>query len=50
MKHGGYVYILTNKRKTALYVGVTSDLRNRIREHKEKKHPSSFMQNTTAIY
>ena len=34
-----YVYILTNRRKTVLYTGVTSDLIKRIIQHKEKKYP-----------
>ncbi|QXP78309.1 MULTISPECIES: GIY-YIG nuclease family protein [Winogradskyella] len=38
----GYVYILTNKNNTTLYVGVTSDLVNRIQQHKEKRYPRSF--------
>ena len=42
MKRGGYVYILTNKWKTVLYVGVTSSLSKRVLEHKEKLHPGSF--------
>ncbi len=42
MKKGGYVYILTNKRKSVLYVGVTSDLQKRIWEHKNKIDPKSF--------
>ncbi|WP_370090474.1 GIY-YIG nuclease family protein [Ekhidna sp.] len=32
---GGYVYIITNKHKTVLYTGVTSNLYARIHEHKE---------------
>ncbi|RZT00170.1 GIY-YIG nuclease family protein [Aquimarina brevivitae] len=28
-----YVYILTNKNHTVLYVGVTSDLKNRLKQH-----------------
>ncbi|MFH1873735.1 MAG: GIY-YIG nuclease family protein [Pseudomonadota bacterium] len=31
-----YVYILTNKNKTTLYIGITSDLIKRISEHKNK--------------
>lgn len=31
---GGFVYIITNKRNTVLYVGVTSQLKARIFDHK----------------
>jgi putative endonuclease len=31
-----YVYIMTNKINSVLYTGVTSDLKKRIFEHKEK--------------
>ncbi len=36
MESGGYVYIVTNKNKTVLYIGVTSRLINRIHQHKTK--------------
>ncbi|WP_316735013.1 GIY-YIG nuclease family protein [Pedobacter aquatilis] len=42
MERGGCVYILTNKACTVLYIGVTSELLFRIKEHKEKHYPSSF--------
>ncbi|WP_317173454.1 GIY-YIG nuclease family protein [Chryseobacterium caseinilyticum] len=37
-----YVYILTNKRKTVLYTGVTNDLRRRLYDHSKKINPNSF--------
>jgi len=33
--HNYYVYTLTNKNKTVLYTGVTNDLNNRIKFHRE---------------
>ena len=38
----GCVYIITNKNRTVLYTGVTIDLRQRISDHVNKKHPNSF--------
>ena len=38
--HNYYVYILTNKSKTVLYIGVTNNLKDRIDYHKASK--SSF--------
>jgi putative endonuclease len=32
---GGYIYIMSNKNRTVLYIGVTSNLFNRVNEHKE---------------
>lgn len=42
MERGGYVYILTNKRHTTLYTGVTSNIINRIWEHKNKVYSNCF--------
>ncbi len=42
MQTGGCVYIITNKRNTVLYTGVTSDLMGRIWDHKNKTYPNSF--------
>ena len=35
--HNYFVYITTNPAKTALYIGMTNDLRTRMRQHKENK-------------
>ena len=42
MKKGGYVYMMTNKYKTTLYIGVTSDLRSRVLQHRQHYYPESF--------
>jgi putative endonuclease len=34
MTHGGSVYIMTNKLRTTLYIGVTIDLYSRVMDHK----------------
>ena len=38
----GFVYILTGKKNSVLYTGVTSTLKERIIQHKNRKHPDSF--------
>lgn len=34
MQKGGYVYIVSNKKRTVLYIGVTANLAMRIAQHK----------------
>jgi len=38
----GFTYILSNKHNSILYVGVTSNLDQRMRQHKEKFYKKSF--------
>ena len=42
MGKGGYVYIMTNKNKTTLYIGVTSDLASGVLKHRQHFYPTSF--------
>jgi len=35
MAHGGWVYIVTNKPRGTLYIGLTSDIARRAFEHRE---------------
>ncbi|WP_297098715.1 GIY-YIG nuclease family protein [uncultured Draconibacterium sp.] len=42
MKKEAYVYILTNTTKSVLYVGVTSDLTQRIQQHRSGFFKNSF--------
>ena len=44
-----YVYIMTNKTNRVLYTGVTSNLANRVQEHKMKKYPESFTAKYNAV-
>ena len=37
-----YVYILANDRNGTIYIGITSNLEKRIREHKTKVYEQSF--------
>ena len=42
MEKGGAVYIMTNKNKTVLYIGVTNNLKRRINEHRSHLNKKSF--------
>jgi putative endonuclease len=46
-EHNYYVYILTNKNKTVLYVGVTNNLKERLYFHKNQE---PFSKSFTAKY
>ena len=37
-----YVYILTNIKKNVLYIGVTNNLKRRLKEHQSNSNPKSF--------
>lgn len=45
--HNYYVYILTNKNKKVLYIGVTNDLKQRLYSH---AHPESYSKAFTKKY
>ena len=42
MEKGGCIYFMTNEYHNVLYLGVTSDLKIRVYQHKTKKYPHSF--------
>ncbi len=42
MRRAIAVYILTNARRTVLYIGVTNDLIRRVHEHREALGPLAF--------
>jgi len=42
MGKGGFVYILTNPKNTVIYTGVTSNLKERVWQHKTKHYQTAF--------
>lgn len=42
MRYSAWVYILTNRWRTVLYVGITNDIRTRTWEHRMKQDPKAF--------
>ena|SRR5690625_4490899 len=47
---GGFIYLMTNKNRTVLYTGVTSNLKQRIWQHENHLFPSSFTDKYNAEY
>ena len=45
-----YVYFLTNKSRTVIYIGITNDLKRRMTEHKEAKSLNSFTRRYNVFY
>jgi putative endonuclease len=37
-----YIYIMTNKPQGVIYIGITDNLQERVKEHKLKVYPNSF--------
>lgn len=42
MERGGYIYLMTNKHKTVLYTGVTSNIKARVWDHAHHAVKNSF--------
>jgi putative endonuclease len=38
----GFVYFMSNKKRNVIYIGVTRNLRKRVKEHKERINSQSF--------
>lgn len=49
-QHNYFVYILTNRYKTVLYIGVTNDLEVRIEQHFEGENAKSFTKKYKCFY
>ena|SRR5699024_2080954 len=37
-----FLYIITNKNNTVLYIGITNNLKRRMSQHRRKVHPKTF--------
>ena len=48
--HNYYTYILTNKSKTVLYIGVTNDLKLRLQFHKKPSSINNFTSKYKCFY
>ena len=44
-----YIYIMTNKPQGVIYIGITDNLHERVKEHKLKIYQIHLQQNTIVI-
>ena len=49
-KKGGSAYIMTNKRHSVLYTGVTEDLERRVLEQRKRKTPRALRRGINATF
>ena len=45
-----YVYVVTNNTRSTLYIGVTSDLRVRVWQHRAAERPDTFSQRYHCVH
>lgn len=50
MYRGGYIYIMANAHRNVLYIGVTSDLKKRIWQHRNHFYKNSFTDKYNIVY
>ena len=50
MHRGGYIYIMANVHRNVLYIGVTSDLKSRIWQHRNHFYKDSFTDKYNIVY
>ncbi len=50
MYRGGYIYIMTNLHRNVLYIGVTSDLKKRVAQHRNHIYKNSFTDRYNLVY
>ena len=48
--HNYFVYILTNKNKTTLYIGITNDIKNRLYYHQNNDNKQAFTKKYNCFY
>ena len=48
--HSYYVYILTNKHRSTFYIGVTNNLKLRLKQHRENINKNSFTSKYNVVF